>query len=801
MSKAWHIAIWLTASFVFGQNCNLKLQGNIRDFHNNLASDYAQVVSSDGQYSVFTDAEGNFKIENICPGVYFFSVIHSESQLREFRLEIVEDMQVSWHVEHHVIELEGVEQQGTQRALNLTSREEHLHRADLREFAASDLADALGTVSGISALETGSNISKPMIHGMHSSRVVLVNTGIRQEDMDWGAEHAPTININSFDDLIVLKGSSSLRYSGDALGGVILAELPTSLQRDTLRGEAGITGLWNGRGGSAYVNVLKNFRKPWDVYLHASAKRLGDRQAPSYNLENSAAAQYNFLTRVGYNTFERKFNLTVSEYFTQLGILQAAHIGNVNNLLEAIDLGQPAHQADFSYAIQRPYQNIRHRMAKVFYEQRFRNLGKWENMYALQINRRQEFDMRIGEQSAMPNMDIRLTTHRMESVFSFDRHSNAQFTTGIQGKVQRNFSDPETGVKRLIPDYWQYAAAVFGTWDYVHNQWGWSAALRYDYNHIDTKKYYLKRYWNDMGYDNEFADHIIGDYGTQWLTHFTKDFHNVAATFGVMYEWSTREKLTLNIARAARAPNPAELFSEGLHHSAASIELGDVRLRSEQGYKFSAGYSAANTWHRQLSVSVNAHVHAVQNFIYQIPTGVQYTIRGAFPVWSFKQINAFMTGFDLDAAWQFTPQTRLETQLSYLYGQDVDNKTPLIHMPPLQNSWTLAHQFGSENQWHSSISANYTARQARFPDFNPSVDVIQDGVYVNRVVDLSSPPEDYILFNAQMGYQFPFQNKNLQINLHLYNLFNTAYRNYLNRFRYFADEPGRQIQIQAVLQF
>ncbi|MDO5510514.1 MAG: TonB-dependent receptor [Weeksellaceae bacterium] len=791
----------ILSTLVFSQNCDLRLQGNVRDFHNNLPSIFAQIVNRDGTISAVTDDQGNFLIENLCPGTYHFTVIDTESELKEFTVQIEENTQVNWHVEHHVIELEGLERQGTLRALNLTARETHLHRDALQEYAANDIAGALKKVSGISSLESGSNIAKPVIHGMHSSRVVLVNMGIRQEDMDWGAEHAPTININGFDDLIVLKGSSSLRYSGDALGGIIVAELPSTLRRDTLQGEFGLTGLWNGRGGSSYANILKTFKSPWEVYLHGSVRRTGDMQAPNYNLQNSGVAQYNYLARVGYNTFERKYNLSYSEFFTQLGILQAAHIGNVNNLLEAIESGEPAHQEEFSYRINRPYQNIRHRMVKAYYEQRFRNLGKWENMYALQINRRQEYDMRLGEQSSMPNMDIRLTTQRFESVFSFDRHANSIFTTGVQGMIQNNYSDPATGVKRLIPDYDQYSGAWFGTWDYVRNQWGVSAGLRYDYVHIDSKKYYSKRYWDEMGYDQDFADNIIGDFGTQWLAHFKRNFHNIAATIGLMYERSPWEKLTINLSRASRAPNPAELFSEGLHHSAASIEMGDVRLKPENGYKLSVGYSALETWNRNLSFSLNGHAHQVQNFIYQIPTGLQYTIRGAFPVWNFKQVNAIMLGMDLDIGWRFDQGTSLQAQASYLYGQDTENKQPLIHIPPFKGNIILGHRFGNQNQWNTSITAEYTARQLRFPDFNPEVNILQDGEFVSRTVDLSTPTADYLLWNAQIGYQIPIQNKNLKLNLHIYNLMNSSYRNYLNRFRYFADEPGRQIQLQAILEF
>ena len=42
---------------------------------------------------------------------------------------------------------------------------------------------------------------------------------------------------------------------------------------------------------------------------------------------------------------------------------------------------------------------------------------------------------------------------------------------------------------------------------------------------------------------------------------------------------------TINLSYSTRSPNASELFSDGLHHSLATIELGDLRMKQEKGLK------------------------------------------------------------------------------------------------------------------------------------------------------------------------------------------------------------------------
>ena len=78
-----------------------------------------------------------------------------------------------------------------------TSIEKSLKSGVIDNFSDKSLGDALNTLSGVSSLNTGNTIVKPMIHGLHSSRLLIINNNVRMFDQEWGDEHAPNIDINA----------------------------------------------------------------------------------------------------------------------------------------------------------------------------------------------------------------------------------------------------------------------------------------------------------------------------------------------------------------------------------------------------------------------------------------------------------------------------------------------------------------------------------------------------------------------------------------------------------------------------
>jgi iron complex outermembrane receptor protein len=68
--------------------------------------------------------------------------------------------------------------------------------------------------------------------------------------------------------------------------------------------------------------------------------------------------------------------------------------------------------------------------------------------------------------------------------------------------------------------------------------------------------------------------------------------------------------------------------------------------------------------------------------------------------------------------------------------------------------------------------------------------------------DFLPPPKAYILWNLQAGTSVRIAEKQeLELGINIQNLFNTVYRDYLNRFRYYADDMGRNASLRLKWKF
>src|SRR6201996_3633207 len=115
----------------------------------------------------------------------------------------------------------------------------------LEEIRGLSLGESLKSVAGVNSLQTGPSISKPVIHGVYSNRILILNNGVRQEGQNWGNDHAPEIDPFIATKITVIKGAASIRYGSDALGGVVLLD-PKEMRKDPgVGGEVNLVGMTN----------------------------------------------------------------------------------------------------------------------------------------------------------------------------------------------------------------------------------------------------------------------------------------------------------------------------------------------------------------------------------------------------------------------------------------------------------------------------------------------------------------------------------------------------------------------------
>jgi iron complex outermembrane receptor protein len=781
------------------QKCNLSFKGKVTDFHDSSIIIGASLQIENSNKYATTDFDGLFEFNNICAGKYTIIIKHVACDTKRISISITEDTFKEITLEHHLNELNEVIVK-TNTKTEITSVEQSLKKAAIDNFTDKSLGDALSTLSGVSSLNTGNSIVKPMIHGLHSSRLLLINNNVRMFDQEWGDEHAPNIDINASERITVVKGANTLKYGSDAIGGLILIEPKKYAVKDSLFGSTISSFNSNGFGGNINSEIVKTYKSGLYAKLQANYKQFGDFKAPDYYLTNSGLKSINTSFRIGYNGYKKGFSAYYSFVDNEFAILQSSHIGNVNDLVNAINNKEPRVIEDFSYDINFPKQAITHHLAKIEAYKRIKGLGKLSVQYDLQINRRQEFDLRRGDLRNTPVIDLRLFTNSLQTDLEIDYSDELKLNTGILVRYQQNDAIAGTGTSPLIPDFDKYEAGAFATANYKLNfDTEFNAGFRYDFSRIDARKNYNLNDWQETyNYDELFAEFETGVInGTRIFTKPEFTFHNFSVSLGFSKSFENDISLFINYGLASRMTNPSELFSDGLHHSAARIETGLLTINKEIANNFIVSLERNN---QDFGFVISPYYKYIDGFIQLIPVGITTTIRGAFPVWEHNQIDARIFGIDVDVNKKISERFNYQGNVSLLKGDNLSDDIALIHMPSTSFTNSISYTNKELNQLTVRLQNKTVLQQNQFPDYNFNTfnAIQQQDVFV----DISSTPPAYSLFNIQTSAVFKaFEKGSLKLEFNVDNLFDVSYRENLNRLRYFADELGRNFNLKIKINY
>jgi iron complex outermembrane receptor protein len=800
------------------QTCNFTLQGTVKDYHDGKPLELAQVYVISLQRTFTTAQDGTFTINGLCAGDFNLIVSHIDCDPKEVSISISADKRITVLLEHHVQELAQVNVIADVHNDKMTTQStQRIDDKTLRSYSGASLGDALSSVAGVTTLKTGNSVVKPVIHGLFGSRVAIVTNGLRQQDQEWGVEHAPNIDLNAANNIEVVKGASALRYGGDAVGGTIIINPSRVIAKDTISGNLIAQGQTNGRGGSTSATINNYRESGWFQNGTFTYKRLGDFESPDYVLSNTGSETRAVNLRAGFKKFEYGIDLTYSYYDSEIGILRASHIGSVSDLISSINSRQPLRISSFTYDVNAPKQDVTHHSIQLNAFKRFSNLGKLTFNYGFQLNNRLEFDIRRGDNAGNASLDMDLMTQNAALHLLIDRWADTKIELGLDGAYQLNEPNPATGVRRLIPDYTSIKTGGFISAQHnLSEKWLLDGGLRFDYYNIDADKFYLNTRWESLGYDEQYPEYEVNVQGNQILTNPQLDFNLWAFTVGAKHIFNEHYDLSINLNTANRAPNPSELFSDGLHHALATIELGRLDLEEEQSFKVNTVFHLNKAG---IDLNINPYINFVNNFIQLEPTGVELTTRGAFPVFQYRQINARLYGVDLNVRYDILKSVSingsdianisgnlesdrrligLQADFAYIHGTDTETDVALIDMPPAQFQLQATWYNALFNKLDFRAAFQQVWEQTRFPDLDYDVEVVNDqGVREERRVLISQPPSAFSLVNLGLDYTI----SNTELHLTANNILNTNYRNYLNRQRFYADEVGRDIQLQVIYNF
>jgi len=594
---------------------------------------------------------------------------------------------------------------------------DHASMKSLQQKGTATLIEGLATIPGVSQVSTGTSIGKPVIRGLSGNRVLVYSQGVRIENQQFGDEHGLGLNDAGVESVEVIKGPASLLYGSDALGGVLYFNPEKFADAHTFKANFSQKLFSNTLGSNTSLG-LKTSTDNWKFSARGSYNTHSDYTIPDDDrITNTRYNESDFKTGIGFS------NAKFSSVFRY----------NFNKL----DLGIPENgvaEQTTSKKTDYPKQGV------------FNHLLSWNTIFYL---KKSKLDIDLGyidndrsefEDSNVAVLHMKLRTFNYDAKFHLPKFGKVESILGVQGMHQTNTN---SGEEYLIPDATTNDFGVFGTFNYEWKSNVIQAGLRYDNRKINTS-----------------AFGIPGEEGS--FDAINKSYDSFNAALGYKTKWQENLTFRLNLASGFRAPNLAELTSNGVHEGTNRYEIGNASLKTEQNIQTDVNLEY-NTDHFEFFV--NGFYNHINHYIYAAPAG---TVLDGNEVFDYIQNNAMLFGGEIGFHIHPHPLDWLHLESSF---ENVTGKKENGDYLPLIPA----------NNWNNTIRTEFNIKKwltDGFATLNVTHTFNQD-----QVSGFETKSNDYTLVNLGFGGKVHIGKTAFDINLNGNNLFNKTYIAHLSRLK------------------
>ncbi|MCX2431720.1 TonB-dependent receptor [Pedobacter sp. GR22-10] len=716
------------------------ITGKVTDASNNQALPGASIYIPDLKVTAVTNTAGEFTINNLpAKGSYLVEVHFIGYKTATQIVNFAEPSNLTFALQPTAIETREIVITGS--IISSTSKRNSASSAvlDKEQLLApsTNLIDALTKIPGVSQITTGPSISKPVIRGLGYNRIVTLDDGIKQQGQQWGDEHGIEIDQFKSDRVEVLRGAASLMYGSDALGGVINLLEPSTAPDGQVKGEL-ISNYSTNNGLTANSLMLTGNENGFVWRARGTYKNAYSFKTPTGYFPNSGYNETDFSGMVGLNKSWGYTHLNVSNFHNNIGFYDPFLDANGNFVKEN---GDPFLNSEFkSRSLDYPRQDIRH--FKIALNNNFiLGNGNLKADFGYQQNQRREL-----EDGPSPSLFFDLKTYNADLKYYIHETNGWQPVFGLSADA--GHSQNKANDEFLIPNYDTYGLGVFA---YAKKNWEdntFSIGARYDYRKNNGKQLFVDS-------EERFAP-------------FQNKFSNVSGALGFTHQFNDELNFKANAGSAFRAPNPAELASNGVHEGTFRYEVGNPNLSPERSYQVDAALEYEG---KIISASASVYNNYIRNFIYASTNGETTISEGSqYPVYRYGQVNANLYGAEASLTIHPVPFIHFENTFGYVHAHNSTLDRPLAFIPAgtLRNELRFEPKFKGTNDAYLSVGINSAFKQ-------------------NRVDEtFETPTSGYTLLNAGIGATFKLGKQPVKLSVSANNLLDQKYYDALSRYK-----PGR----------
>jgi len=591
-----------------------------------------------------------------------------------------------------------------------------------------NLANALFGEAGIWMQQTNHGGGSPFIRGLTGNQTLIMIDGIRLNNSTFRYgpnQYLNTININNIDRIEILRGSGSVQYGSDALGGVV--HILTKPPKIGLANKV--------TSGMQLKYLTDDMEKSANAYVEYSTAKSGYRAAISFK---------KFGDIIAGKGLNREAPSSYDEY--------SINIKNRHLIFDKVLL---------TYNYQYFRQNDVDRFDQV--AQRGYEYYK--------------FDPQIRQFAYIKNelFSENKFAKKISLTFSWQKSSETR-------KTKKNMTEIETTANDVV-NTWGANLLVLSQ---INKNWTINSGIEYYYDYINSSSKSVNAKNNSVVvgrglYSNASKFHSFSVFS---LSNFTVNNFNLGAgvrynlasldinddVFGkpkinpdavsghlsLAYSFNKRIKLITKINSAYRIPNINDVSSFGLFDY--GIEVPNNNLSPERSINYEVGLKLNTSI---LKASVFLFRANLNNLISRVKTTYNSsTFFNGDRVYTKENIGeAFIQGIEFKMKYSLHNDIMLSQNITYTYGHNKSKNEPIRRIPPLNGSLALLYNI------HKSIVVRAEYLFA-FKQNRLSSGDIDD----HRISDGGTP--SWSVLNVYSNYYV----KQFVFGLGINNIFNEPYR-------------------------
>jgi iron complex outermembrane receptor protein len=638
------------------------------------------------------------------------------------------------------------------------------------------LAETLNSIPGVSNSSFGPSIGRPMIRGMDSDRIKILQNGINNLDAsNLSFDHGVSIDPLIIEQIDVIRGPATLLYGGGAVGGVVNAidhRIPKEkLQGITGRGEVRYGGANLEQSNAAVVDVgTGNFVMHFDAYSRDSKNLRIPGNAISNRLESTQVWNPEGGDEAGgvhpgryetYPTNHGRKKLLNSQSETRGGAVGASMIFDRGYA----GVSYAKHQTKYG-SVKEPGILLDMDTDRIDFASEIRDLGsffekaKFKAAYT---------DYRHHEMDAV-KIHTTFKNRGIDGTFELTHVP----LLGLKGVIGTQFDSGKfdaIGDEAFIPNSKTNSQSVYLYEELPLNQHKVTFGLRHGKHNVESKG----------------GGEVDGD----GLSHFgeptKKKFNTNNGAIGGLYALNDQWSLTGNITHNERAPSYFELFAKGVHTATGVYEEGQSNLKKEK----SNGIDGQIRWKSgQDSLTFGAYFNRFSNFNGLLSTDLKGLAHAhheeeeeghheevTYYKSRFTGIKAEFKGVELEGKTMLTDYLQFNVRGDYV---DARNKTSGGYVPrisPLKLGAGLKYEFDRFGARLDVLHAFKQDRVATNFNYEGGKELVTDA---------------YTNVSMMATYKLPTQ-LNLEVFTRANNLLNEEIREHASFLKDIAPMGGRSI--------